>query len=874
MVAGHQTEIVLKSGGWPMVGRAAELKLITEAINSPSFCAGVVISGALGVGKSGLARAAAATCGRAVVHWTAGSSAAKTIPLGAFVNWLPADTYDALQATGQVIAKLVGDADPGLRVVVVDDAHLLDDTSAFMLQQLADRGLARLVLTVCTGATVSDAVAALWRRGRLKRVDVTPLGHTDCVELLAAVLEGPVDPVSERRLWHLTHGNVRFIRHIVEQELQAGRLHRNDGTWRWLPGAVCSSAVCDLVEHQMGELSEPVAEVIDLLSVAEELPPRMLTDLVGAGPMEEAEKRSLIVVDGTDEPAVRLAHPLYGEVRRMRAGHIRLRRLRGTVASALPPSADPRHVLRRAALLLESDVTTSACDMLRAAEAAIWWGDGELALRFAEAANSAGARRPASLACAEALTMTGQLGDAQAALADDTTGADAVVLTAVRAKVLFLQGRSTEALAELRTAQRGRHGSDAGVLEAMRAFVAACAGDLATASRAADVVLGCTGLPDFSTVLATAAKVVAMGELGIADDLESTMTPARVLGARSVSTSFLRFVLAEAHVFALQLLGFADAADGVVDGVREDDQPPEVYRWVSMMSGSASLAAGRVDEAARRLRAALSAHRATFLGGWLSRYNLDLAIALAIRGESDAANQCIRRYESTSQPGMAFLEPMEMLATAWISASMGAVSRAIAEARTAAVTSATRGQPAREVLCLQVATRFGDTTTVARLGELVHVVGGRRVSAAAAHAAALASGDGEGLIAASDRYVSMGDLLSAVDAAAQASLAFRHADRNGSALGATGRARELAERCGEVRTPALTDAAAPPVFTGREREVIMLAGRGLTNREIAERLQLSVRTVEGHLYRAAGRVGARDRKELARTIGDALAVSA
>jgi DNA-binding NarL/FixJ family response regulator len=130
------------------------------------------------------------------------------------------------------------------------------------------------------------------------------------------------------------------------------------------------------------------------------------------------------------------------------------------------------------------------------------------------------------------------------------------------------------------------------------------------------------------------------------------------------------------------------------------------------------------------------------------------------------------------------------------------------------------------------------------------------------------------LIAASGRYVAMGDMLSAVDAAAQASVAFRRADRRGSALGASGRSRELAERCGDVHTPAIADAAAPPVFTGREREVIMLAGSGLTNREIAERLQLSVRTVEGHLYRAAGRVGARDRNELARTIGDAMAVSA
>jgi DNA-binding NarL/FixJ family response regulator len=64
------------------------------------------------------------------------------------------------------------------------------------------------------------------------------------------------------------------------------------------------------------------------------------------------------------------------------------------------------------------------------------------------------------------------------------------------------------------------------------------------------------------------------------------------------------------------------------------------------------------------------------------------------------------------------------------------------------------------------------------------------------------------------------------------------------------------------------------VFTGRMREVAMLAGSGLSNREIADRLQLSVRTVEGHMYRAAGRVGARDRNELARAIGQALATPA
>jgi DNA-binding NarL/FixJ family response regulator len=229
---------------------------------------------------------------------------------------------------------------------------------------------------------------------------------------------------------------------------------------------------------------------------------------------------------------------------------------------------------------------------------------------------------------------------------------------------------------------------------------------------------------------------------------------------------------------------------------------------------------------------------------------------------------------SVSRPEMAWLESMEMLATGWISAATGAVTRAIGEARSAAVTAASRGQPAREVLCLQTATRFGDTTTITRLDELVRVVGGARAPVAARHAAALAAGDGDGLMAVSASYEEIGDLLAAVDAAAQASVALRAANRRGSALGATNRARELSRRCGDVHTPSLSDAAAPAVFTGRMREVVMLAGSGLTNREIATRLQLSVRTVEGHLYRAAGRVGARDRNELARVIGHALATPA
>ena len=43
----------------------------------------------------------------------------------------------------------------------------------------------------------------------------------------------------------------------------------------------------------------------------------------------------------------------------------------------------------------------------------------------------------------------------------------------------------------------------------------------------------------------------------------------------------------------------------------------------------------------------------------------------------------------------------------------------------------------------------------------------------------------------------------------------------------------------------------------------MLLGEGLSNRDVAERLTLSVRTVEGHIYKAMTKTGTGSREELA-----------
>jgi DNA-binding CsgD family transcriptional regulator len=81
-------------------------------------------------------------------------------------------------------------------------------------------------------------------------------------------------------------------------------------------------------------------------------------------------------------------------------------------------------------------------------------------------------------------------------------------------------------------------------------------------------------------------------------------------------------------------------------------------------------------------------------------------------------------------------------------------------------------------------------------------------------------------------------------------------------LGCATRADALAEQCGGLWTPALRRATEPVPLTDREREIVMLIGEGLSNRAVAERLTLSVRTVESHIYRAMAKTGTTSCDEL------------
>jgi len=78
----------------------------------------------------------------------------------------------------------------------------------------------------------------------------------------------------------------------------------------------------------------------------------------------------------------------------------------------------------------------------------------------------------------------------------------------------------------------------------------------------------------------------------------------------------------------------------------------------------------------------------------------------------------------------------------------------------------------------------------------------------------------------------------------------------------TGRAESELRACGVIAQAAPTVPGALVDLTAQQREIVILASRGLTNAEIADRLFLSPRTVASHLYRSYPKLGIAGRHQL------------
>ena len=753
-------------------------------------------------------------------------------------------------------------------LIGVDDAHLLDGSSAHVVHQLAQMPGIRLLVTVRTGGDEPDAITALWKDHLLTRVDLQPLSAADTRLIVETTLGGAVDSRSAKRFWKLTGGNALLIRELLKDQISAGRMRQVAGVWMWDERVAVSDSLSGMVGRQLSGLAPDVALVVDTLSQCEPLKVDLLCDLVHRHDLELAEQMNLVSVERRGARLMaRLAHPLFGELRRATAGELYLSRIRGNLAQRLAKEDDDdmQATVRRALLTLESDLAPDRKLFLDAARCGMTSLDLDLSYRFAAAAD-AGADEATGL-WAMSLAGRGDGARADAILRRiGMDGPDGHHWATVRAaNLIWNLGRPAEASAILDgLASVPESAAERGERLAVEACAEAVAARWKTALEKAGAVLSSSTAPDFHVILASSALTMALGALGRVDDITHLAAESIDRAITSFQASPIRFWYGAVYAQACRLTGRIDEC--VRSAKQLGDSAPDASgvaaAYLAFLLGHAELARGKVPTAVKLLRearAGMEKHSVTT--DLRAAICFALAEAHAKLGDAGPANDAITEVRRSVPAEYLFMQIPLAIARGWALAAGGRVTEAIAVVQAAGKDAGEPNQPTHELACLQAAAQWGDTSGAKRARELAELLNLPLATAIARHTESLRDGNGEGLLAASADYQAVGDVATAADVAAQASIAFSRSQQRKRSLYAAALAAQLANACGGLCTPALRNPVEQPL-TDRQREIIELAAAGLSNKEIAERLVTSVRTVEGHLYRAYQRLGARSREEL------------
>jgi DNA-binding CsgD family transcriptional regulator len=859
---------------WPLVGREVELARISEA--RERGCCGVVVRAGAGVGKTRLGReaVAAAERGGAMVEWVQATRSAAEVPLGAFASLLPAgarsdEAFTLLRDSARALGERAG----GRPIVIgVDDAQLLDPVSATLVLQLATGATAFVIATVRSGEPCPDAIVSLWKDAGAPRLELGSLSDEEVRHLVETALDGPVEQEALGWVTDRSRGNALYARELVRGAVEGGWLQRAHGLWRLVGSPAVAESLVELVGRRMLALTAAERLPVELLALGEPLRPDELTVLSSVGVLSAAERGGLITVDAHDE--VRLAHPLYGDVLRARIPTLRARGLRVQLAEALQQRGElsSDETLRVIRLLLDAHAPIPSALLLDGAWAANLSGDPRLGIELAARAAADGGGLSAALALAHGHRMCDEFAEAEAALAPiepDVPGDPAAIAyLEQRLRVLYWGlGRVADTRALL---DRAASWSDepwwAPRLFAVRMTTTLPDG-LAEAIDAAEAVLAQPGLDAETRRLIEPRHAIALFYAGRWDE-----------GYAVAQRSRLEIPIREyggiVMLHALRLAGAESGADWpgleatlariLAESVRSHDH--EATAQAALGLGHLAFLRGRFRDATRWLaEAERQFEREDAFGTIFDVLVLQVATAYCT-GDADEAGALLERLreESAATQPRALYRPAYLLrAEGWVACARNPAAGAAQLLHGAETLAADK--PGLAALLVYDALLAGAPASTAgpRLADLAPRCQTRLVDAYTAHGQALAARDGAALLEAAERFAGIGATRYAVAAASGAAAVFLDAGRGDSARRAAARARELHEP-GQGTDPPSVDGlhGAAVALTARESQMVGLASQGLTNADIADRLVISVRTVETHLYRAMQKLGINDRRDL------------
>jgi len=873
-----------------LVGRAAEREAIERALERGEGL--MVIEGEPGIGKSRLLahladRAAEQGC---CVLEARASEFEADLPYAVFAEALgdefadAGDRHGTHRALRETLAGLAGARRPV--VACFDDVHWADPASLDALAALVHRpppGRVLLAVTTREGQmppVLAAAVGAALREERVVPVALAPLTAAEAAELVGDAAAA---------VYEQSGGNPFYLEQLARARSLAPAPSAPDDL---VPPAVAAALAAELAA-----LSPEARRVLEAAAVAgDPFEPRLAaavadaSDAAALAALDELLLRALVRPASAPgrfafrHPVIR--HAVYVAApggwkigAHARAAAALERRGAGVVArahhveqAAAPGDHDAIALLTAAAEELQSPAPATAARFFAAALRLLPEDSGErigLMARLADAQAAGGdargardtllgALRAASadqrLALTVALTnqewWLGSHEDARRRLHVELRdlpaepSGDRVRLRLALGLMALLACDLADARAQWSDARDDARALDDPVLEVAALAGGAVAGVLELGAGAADrldesrAALSRLTEPQLVTRLpAFWMHGRAQRALGRFDIALEELERGRAMAERTGRERVLLVLVVEAVAPLIELGRIRDAIAAAEEGLELARLAgnPRMLLWAHSALSSARLAAGdvagalREAEEAGRLGVTADVHAA-------GNPHWCLGAALLAAGNPEPAAAALRQAVERVLPADRPAAAADLVEALLACGDVAGATRSAEEPGVSGVARSAlllaRGQPIAAADAARDGTDASPFTAArARLAE------GRALAAAGDRRAAVAA-------------------LTAAESALDGFGAIRRRDEA---------VRELRRLGHRVLRPAREPAHGP--LTARELEIAELVAAGRTNKEIAEQLVLSPRTIEAHLRNIYGKLGVRSRVELARTAG-------
>lgn len=874
----------------PLVGRFSVMAAVVDClldVNGP----GVLLFGDAGIGKTALINEVVHELGHRIRPFRvfAGPTLA-SVPFAALAPLLtaltPGQINEPLSVLRAVVAAMnpAGQPHPAPAVLIVEDAHHIDDSSVAVLAQLAAAEAAKVVFLCRPYPAPPAEVFSMWSEGLVDRFDLHPLNEQEVNQLCAQALDGPVVQGASALLCKYSGGNPMFLLELVDHAKSLGQLVCRNDAWM-LSGELRGTSVrlMDLVRNQILLLGPELRETLETVALAEPVPLNVVQQASYSNAVDELQELHFIEIASDPARHVRLAQPLVGEVIRQlvpTAHSMTIRRRIVDLMGAKPQTMDG--LLRYVSWGLESGTKVPDVDILEAAQLANRLFIPSYVERVAGAIKDPSLRLAAQVEVARAKWYRGDIRGSVSSLAGvvDRTS-DPRTLRHASMLAAQLAGRQgvgpnaikqaayewEAALARLAEApqgidpgelERGKLGSRLLSLQGLQAE-----GHYVETERELRQIWNETD-DDESRLVAGALLAEAMAVTGRpVSALQILMGIQEMVATNGDwSLQYAGFVM-RCYILALQQAGEFDVLDAFLRNHVSQGPNSLIYSggMLHLTAGVVDLRRGDLGLALPRLRQAVSMLRVSDMGSDLPDAVAAAAYAASILKRRDTAASYSSEYDAMIREGVhpsLLAQGHAAVARAEQTGSQVAIARLMSLADSAAAD----GAIGAEIDILMLVLRLGDPSVSRRLTAVAEGSEGRTAEFALSVGLALTHKDADRLIELSESASRERLELAAADCAVHA---LRILESRGD------KARQLeGQRLLKRRTAALDKAgpanegSSPDLqkLTRREQEIATLVRSGSSNKDIAVSLGLSLRTVEGHLYRMFAKLGISHREDL------------